>query len=89
MGSFLHLASEGVGHPRPLVVLRLVVPDLLLVAAVDLGNDELHVFRDEFALLKWETTDCQTQSLPGKMRTVDCGLTCQVTGSHASVPAHT
>ena len=51
MGSFLDLTCEGVGHPGPLVVLRLVVPDLLLVAAVDLGNDELDVFRDEFALL--------------------------------------
>ena len=52
MGSFLHLACEGVRHPRPLVVLRLVVPDLLLVTAVDLGNDELDVLRDEFAFLK-------------------------------------
>ena len=52
MGGFLHLASEGVRHPRPLVVLRLVVPDLLLVTAVDLGNDELDVLRDEFAFLK-------------------------------------
>ena len=52
MGGFLHLASEGVRHPRPLVVLRLMVPDLLLVTAVDLGNDELDVLRDEFAFLK-------------------------------------
>ena len=52
MGGFLHLASEGVRHPRPLVVLRLVVPDLLLVTAMDLGNDELDVLRDEFAFLK-------------------------------------
>ena len=66
MGSFLHLACEGVRHPRPLVVLRLVVPDLLLVAAVDLGDDELDVFRDEFALLKCQTTACQSQCLPGK-----------------------
>ena len=66
MGSFLHLACEGVRHPRPLVVLRLVVPDLLLVAAVDLGDDELDVFRDEFALLKCQTTTCQSQCLPRK-----------------------
>ena len=52
MGGFLHLASEGVRHPRPLVVLRLMVPDLLLVTAMDLGNDELDVLRDEFAFLK-------------------------------------
>ena len=51
VGSFLHLASEGVCHPRPLVVLRLVVPDLLLVAAVDLGHDELDVLGDQLALL--------------------------------------
>ena len=51
-GGALDLAGEGVRHPRPLVVLRLVVPDLLLVTAVDLGNDELDVLRDEFAFLK-------------------------------------
>ena len=51
MGSFLDLAGEGVGHPGPLVVLGLVVPDLLLVAAVDLGHDELDVLGDQFALL--------------------------------------
>ena len=51
MGSFLDLASEGVRHPGPLVVLGLVVPDLLLVAAVDLGHDELDVLGDQFALL--------------------------------------
>ena len=51
MGSFLDLAGEGVGHPGSLVVLRLVVPDLLLVIAVNLGDDELDVFRDQLALL--------------------------------------
>ena len=51
MGGLLNLAGEGVGHPGPLVVLRLVIPDLLLVAAVDLGDDELDVLRDELALL--------------------------------------
>ena len=66
VGGFLDLAGEGVRHPGPLVVLRLVVPDLLLVAAVDLGDDELDVFRDEFALLKCQTTTCQSQCLPGK-----------------------
>ena len=83
MGSFLDLAGEGVGHPGPLVVLGLVVPDLLLVAAVDLGHDELDVFRDEFAFLKCQATDCQSRC-EGR-----CELTCHVTGSHASVPAHT
>ena len=66
MGSFLHLAGEGVGHPGPLVVLRFVVPDLLLVAAVDLGNDELDVFRDQLAFLKCQATDGQSQSVPGR-----------------------
>ena len=51
VGSFLDLAGEGVGHPGALVVLRLVVPDLLLVAAVNLRHDELHVFGDELTLL--------------------------------------
>ena len=67
VGSFLDLASEGVGHPGPLVVLRLVVPDLLLVAAVDLGHDELDVFRDEFAFLPsdWLALLCSGPHLRG------------------------
>ena len=51
MGSFLDLTCEGVGHPGPLVVLRLVVPDLLLVVAVNLRDDELHVLGHQLALL--------------------------------------
>ena len=67
VGGFLDLAGEGVRHPRPLVVLRLVVPDLLLVAAVDLGHDELDVFRDEFAFLPgdWLTLLCTSPHLRG------------------------
>ena len=47
-----HRAREGCRHPDRSAWLGLVVPDLLLVAAVDLGNDELDVLRDEFAFLK-------------------------------------
>ena len=51
VGGLLDLAVEGVGHPGAGVGLGLVVPDLLLVVARDLGHDELHVFGHQLALL--------------------------------------
>ena len=51
MGGALDLAGEGVGHPGVRDGLRLVVPDLLVVLADDLRDDELHVLRHQLALL--------------------------------------
>ena len=51
VGGLLHLAAVGVGHPRLLGLLGLVVPQLLLVHTGDLGHDELDILRDQLALL--------------------------------------
>ena len=58
MGSFLDLAGEGVSHPGPLVVLGLVVPELLLGLALDLGHDELDVLGNQLALLPGHWLAC-------------------------------
>ena len=50
-GGALHLAGERVGHPHVGGGLRLVVPDLLAVSAVDLRHDELDSLGDQLALL--------------------------------------
>lgn len=50
-GGALHLTAEGVRHPDVGDGLRLVVPDLLAVSAVDLGHDELDSLGDQLALL--------------------------------------
>ena len=50
-GGVLHLAVEGVGHPDVSHLLGFVIPDLLAICAVDLGDDELDRLGDEFALL--------------------------------------
>ena len=44
-------AGECVGGPDGWLRLRLMVPDLLTVTAANLGNDEVHSFGDQFALL--------------------------------------
>ena len=45
------LAGEGVRHPDILDNLRLVVPELVAIGAVDLGHDELDVLGHQLALL--------------------------------------
>ena len=45
------LAGEGVRHPDILDNLRLVVPELIAISAVDLRHDELDVLGNQFALL--------------------------------------
>ena len=45
------LAGEGVRHPDILDNLRLVVPELVAVGAVDLRHDELDVLGNQLALL--------------------------------------
>ena len=51
VGGALHLAGEGVGHPGVSLRLWLVVPDLLLVLAHDLGHDEVDLLGHQLALL--------------------------------------
>ena len=41
---FLHFTAECFRHPGALGGLRLVVPQLLLVAAAHVGNNELNIF---------------------------------------------
>ena len=50
-GAVLDLAVEGVGHPHVGHLLRLVVPNLLTIGAVDLGDDELDGLGNQLALL--------------------------------------
>ena len=45
------LAGEGVRHPDILDNLRLVVPELVAIGAVDLRHDELDVLGNQLALL--------------------------------------
>ena len=45
------LAGEGVRHPDILDNLRLVVPELIAIGAVDLGHDELDCLGHQLALL--------------------------------------
>ena len=45
------LAGEGVRHPDILDNLRLVVPELIAISAVDLRHDELDVLGNQLALL--------------------------------------
>jgi len=49
--SLLHLARKRVRHLGLGFRFRLVVPDLLLVLARDLGHDEVHLLGDQLALL--------------------------------------
>ena len=48
---FPYLASEGVGHPDIFNNLRLVVPKLVAISAVDLRHNELDVLGNQLALL--------------------------------------
>ena len=55
---FPYFASEGVGHPDILNNLRLVVPELVAIGAVDLGHNELDVLGNQLAFLPCHRLTC-------------------------------